>query len=186
MIGVFHAGIRFVGELLEQLDSATLTHNQLLVIANRDYGMGWTSLDQVRRRTTWLRVAGFLELRFDANLVITDAGRQLLARLENYRPDGVTDAEEAVQPTVELAAAPAPIEALLDGLTPQALAARRRTWGYIPGVAPIADVFTDLTRAATPDISRQAWVDRCSSEYRAAESSAMSTLSAFRSAGLIE
>lgn len=186
LIGVFHAGIRYVGELLEQLDSAALTHHQLLAIANQDYGLDWTSLDQVRRRTTWLRAAGFVELRWDLSLVITDSGRRLLARLDNYRPEEHIDDQAATRVNVELPSAPGPIQALLDGLAQPELEARRRSWGYIPGTAPIIETFRDFVQAATPNIARQAWIDRCKSNYGAAESSAITALSAFRTAGLVE
>lgn len=186
LIGVFHANIRFVGELLEQLDAAVLTHNQLLTIAGQDYGLDWGSLDQLRRRTGWLRAAGFVELNFDATLLITDDGRRLLARLDNYRPDRAGKNLDTVRPIFELPPAPTIIQNLLAGLSPSVLGARRRTWGYIPGTIPLVDAFKDLVKTSTPSISRQGWVEHCASVYGTAESSASSALSACRGAGLIE
>lgn len=87
-----HRHVRLVGELLGLLSDGPLSHDELRVSANSQYRMNWAALDQVRRRTTWLRASGHVEL-YDGTVHLTEAGVDLLAWLPLGEPeDGDVDA----------------------------------------------------------------------------------------------
>jgi hypothetical protein len=51
------------------------TPGELQTAAARDYGLEWRSLDQIRRRATWLRITGMIERQFDGRFILTEAGK---------------------------------------------------------------------------------------------------------------
>lgn len=185
LMGVFHSEIRFVGELLEQLESSQLTHSQLVGIAKDEFDLPWTSMDQVRRRTTWFRVTGFVELRYDNYLEITEAGRALLHRLINVPPKSARQ-EPDPKPRDVVLPDPSPrIKSFLSSFDQLALQNRKRLIGYVPGGSSIEAIRT-LTSAALPSISRNQWVELCADRYDLQEASALQALGSFRNTGLLE
>lgn len=54
LIGVLHANARFIGEALAAVGEG-VAHVELNRVAVEQYGLGWESLDQVRRRVYWQR-----------------------------------------------------------------------------------------------------------------------------------
>ncbi|TCK63788.1 hypothetical protein EDF27_2335 [Curtobacterium sp. PhB136] len=85
LVMLLHARVRFMGELLVQLVDRPLTHESLREVANEKYRMGWASLDQVRRRSNWLRATGMATL-FDGLLRLTPSGAEVLNALELGEP----------------------------------------------------------------------------------------------------
>ena len=80
-----HANVKFFGELLTAIGPES-TQADLLDVAKNTYGLNWTSLDPVRRRTSWLRSIGMVEL-WGQKVVRTSSGDQLLDQLELCLPD---------------------------------------------------------------------------------------------------
>ncbi|WP_433193983.1 hypothetical protein ACQP1G_35150 [Nocardia sp. CA-107356] len=187
LIGVFHSEIRFVGELLAQLENGPLTHGQLLDQAKSEYDLIWNSPDQVRRRTTWLRCAGFVELNFDNYLSITSGGRAFVARLENHPPSSSFENIDHLQkPVVELGSGSGEIREFLDSLSNEKLRERRRLIGYMPGSTLNLDGIKSLVTAASPSITKADWSNRCQEVFDVSHSSAMQALGSFRGAGLLQ
>src|SRR6185312_11165353 len=85
LAGYLHANIKFFGEVLEAIGPDT-TQADLLEIAKVSYALNWTSPDQVRRRTGWLRSLGMVEL-WGTKIVRTQSGDALLGQLELCSPD---------------------------------------------------------------------------------------------------
>jgi len=85
LVMLLHARVRFMGELLAQLVDRPLSHETLREVANEKYHMGWASLDQVRRRSNWLRATG-MAILFDGLLRLTPSGVELLNKLELGEP----------------------------------------------------------------------------------------------------
>ncbi|WP_280235208.1 hypothetical protein [Nocardia cyriacigeorgica] len=81
-----HRHVRLVGELLCLLSDGPRSHDELRVSANSQYCMNWAALDQVRKRTTWLRASGHVEL-YDGAVHLTAAGAALLDWLPLGKPD---------------------------------------------------------------------------------------------------
>ncbi|MFD5919692.1 hypothetical protein ACFVYP_18360 [Kitasatospora sp. NPDC058201] len=75
-----HDNVKYFGELLAEIGDST-TQNDLLEAAKSSYGLNWSSLDQVRRRTGWLRSLGMVEL-WGLRIVRTEAGDAFLASIE--------------------------------------------------------------------------------------------------------
>ncbi|GIF45005.1 hypothetical protein [Actinoplanes xinjiangensis] len=186
LIGVFHSEIRFLGELLEQLSAGELTHTQLMDIARTEYDLSWGSPDQVRRRTTWLRAGGFVELRFDNYLLITGDGRDLLGRLENRPPNSLSAEPERARTVPEIPAGAPEITAFLGSLDEEALRCRRRLIGYFPGGSSGPETMRRLVAAAAPSVSRDEWVALCGERFAIGETSALQSLASFRGVGLVK
>lgn len=186
LMGVFHSEIRFVGELLEQLESGSLTHGQLVQIAKSEYELPWNSMDQVRRRTTWFRAAGFLELRFDNYLDLTDSGQHLLHRLVNHPPKSVSQGSQPDPREVKLCEPHPAINKFLKSLDQQKLRNRRRLIGYMPGGTRGIEAVKSLMCAATPSISRDEWIKTCNTQFDISESSALQAIGSFRGVGLLK
>ncbi|WP_159041425.1 hypothetical protein [Streptomyces sp. WM4235] len=81
----FQNHVKFFGELLDSIGVDT-THADLLEIAKSSYGLAWNSLDQVRRRTGWLRSLGMVEL-WGQKVVRTADGDALLTSLPLCLPE---------------------------------------------------------------------------------------------------
>ncbi len=84
-IALLHSRIQFVGELLEIIREPR-TADEILSIANSDFGMRWDTKAQIESRLGWLRSGGMISSTDDGRLLVTDLGRALLQQLVLYRP----------------------------------------------------------------------------------------------------
>ncbi|MEH0529171.1 hypothetical protein QBA75_19180 [Streptomyces stelliscabiei] len=185
LIATFHANVRFVGELLAELDLAK-THSELNRVASDKYLLEWSTLDQVRRRTNWLRAAGLAELwKFENKLVLTDEGRQFNAQIHLVSP-GEIPGSSSVQPADFTLTTPSPkILAELETLDQDVLASRRAQWGYIAGGSSL-DNMRFLVNAFSPESSRSQFVRLCVDQLSIKESSAEQSLNTLRALGFVE
>lgn len=87
-VALLHGRVRFIGELLSVATSPKST-SEILLIANEQYGTGWTTQAQVDRRRGWLQSAGMLHVDESNRLVTTEDGRALVERLTLYDPQVV-------------------------------------------------------------------------------------------------
>lgn len=177
-----HARVRLVGELLSMLVSGPLSHEELRVLANSQYGMNWTALDQLRRRTTWLRASGHVEL-YGGEVHLTAGGNALLARLPLNAPEPSNlEAEIAVVP-----AHPA-IDELLAPLREQAHHHRTDAKSlFLPspeGIGPVT-VLRQAVSSAVPEVT-EADLDGLLRQYGLAEASARQARASLKMLGLIE
>jgi hypothetical protein len=183
LIAALHSRVRFVGELLSLLGESPKTHAQLNQAAAARYGLEWSTLDQVRRRTAWLRSAGVVELKFDNTLSLTSAGESLLLGLQitkklNQTPEPI---EQVVAPD-----AASWVSLALSGAA-DALAGRKPVVGYIPGTADSAiETLRRLVTAASPRIARSDFDRFCEAEFGIKPSSSAAALTTMRGAGLVE
>jgi hypothetical protein len=92
---LLHSRCQFVGELLELCEQPRST-DELLVMANKLYAMGWDTRAQVDRRRGWLQSAGMLSALDARRVQVTDAGKALLARLHLYPPISTSDSAKEV------------------------------------------------------------------------------------------
>lgn len=186
LIEVFHTHIRFVGELLRALKDGARSTRALNDIANTEYGMDWSTLDQVRRRVTWLALAGCVRYRTQKDLVITDRGEQLLEHLELGAPERPTAPPPAPDVFPE---PPAEIKALLDSLTPETLLSRNPVIGYIPGGASTGGVnqtLQSIVEAANPVVSKTDFISFVTKRFGISSSSYGALQTTLTSSGLIE
>ena len=95
LIAVMHSRVRFVGEMLEELREPKSVE-QLRQIAAR-YGFEWEKQTQINNRRGWLESAKLIT-GLSQRLELTDAGRDLVNRLEIFRPAAreAAQADEAI------------------------------------------------------------------------------------------
>ncbi|WP_448317539.1 hypothetical protein [Streptomyces sp. CO7] len=174
LIATLHAHVRFVGEILRILEDGEVGHEDLKNLANDRFALAWSSLDQLRRRTNWLRCAGLAELRFDNKLIITEAGRDFLSCVEVADPSRLPHSQHAVsdQP-IDIAQASEATQVVLDALNEESLKVRKSTIGYIPkGVNgdAVASLLA-LVSCAIPSVSRKDLYAFCQREFGSKDSS---------------
>ena len=86
LISVIHSNIRFVGEMLAELDEPKSVQ-ELHDLAAKKYGFNWkANYQEVDNRRNWLMSAKLVEHLSDNRMAITDTGRELLTKLEIFTP----------------------------------------------------------------------------------------------------
>ncbi|WP_143568780.1 restriction endonuclease [Streptomyces amritsarensis] len=182
LIAILHANIRFVGELVHEAREGC-TQSDLLTRAAEKYGCAWESLDQIRRRTAWLRAGGFVELDFRHDITPTESGLELVRRLELAEPKIGKRRAGKVDPVTELPAAHPLVRAQLDGPGRD----RKANIGYIP--RNDGDSFLTMrkfSKALTDDMSREEIDEFASAEFGLRPSSVASALGTLKAAGMVE
>ncbi|MFQ6331599.1 hypothetical protein ACLMAL_36515 (plasmid) [Nocardia sp. CWNU-33] len=177
-----HARVRLVGELLSMLKTSPLSHEELRVLANSQYGMNWTALDQLRRRTTWLRASGHVEL-YGGKVHLTAVGKTLLDWLPLNAPEPPNlEVEVTVSPAHPV------IGELLGPLRDQDHHSRTDAKSlFLPspeGVGPVA-VLRDAVSSAIPEATEVGLEDLLR-RYGLAEASARQARASLKMLGLIE
>ncbi|MFJ9966405.1 Lsr2 family DNA-binding protein [Streptomyces avermitilis] len=185
LIATFHSNVRFMGELLAELETPK-THSELNSVASEKYLLEWSTLDQVRRRTNWLRAAGLTELwKSENKLALTDEGRKFRDRIQLVTLGEIPGSSSA-QPVDFTLAPPSPkILAELETLDQSALASRKTQWGYIAGGSSL-DNIKFLVNAFSPESSRAHFVRLCVDQLSVKESSAEQSLNTLRALGFVE
>ena len=87
LIAIIHSRVKFVGEMLSELDQPKSTE-ELRQVAGR-YGLDWETHTQIDNRRGWLQSAKLIDGARN-ELGLTDAGRRLLSQLKNHDPDSST------------------------------------------------------------------------------------------------
>lgn len=183
----FHRNVRFFGELLTPLLDQPLSVRDLNGIAEKDYQLPWSTLDQTRRRINWFIDFGFVYYKTNLLIDITDAGRAYAPLL---LPGGPSRTVVPVQigPVEVKDPSPAIMNALED-LTPQDLASRSPILGYIPKGNGDLDAVRSielLVNSASPSISRADWISFCEKTFGMSEGSFGAALTTLTKSGLIE
>lgn len=177
-----HRHVRLVGELLALLSDGPRSHDELRLRANSRYGMNWTALDQLRRRTTWLRGSGHVEL-YDGKVHLTETGAALL----DWIPLGDPETGE-LDTAVSVACAPPVIDRILEPLHAGNHEGRSEARSlYLPspeGVGP-TEVLKAAVRVAVP-MAVEGDLDKLFQQYGLAEASARQARASLRLLGLIE
>ncbi|GAA0408256.1 hypothetical protein GCM10009530_70760 [Microbispora corallina] len=181
LVGHLHRHVRFFGEVLAQLADAPLSHDSLLECANQRYAMGWNALDQVRRRTNWLRGTGAVEL-YDGLVRITPKGEAMLTKLALGGPPA------AGTYTTKVGDRTGPIGNLLESLRTSGHASRKTAQSlYFPSPddrGPL-DFMATTVEYAIPEIQERILEDLIQSEFQSAPASTRQARASLVAAGLI-
>jgi hypothetical protein len=183
LISVLHSNIRFVGELLNESRQGR-TQNELLEIAADKYGCSWNTLDQIHRRTAWLRSGGFLELDFRRQVKPTAAGNQLCERLELAQPGAASRRPPMSAAVATLSPAHDLVGAALESTD---LSQRKPYIGYIPRSE--GDALRSLRKFSLElkEEKTREEIDRFASvEFGLRPASTASALNTLKNAGLVE
>lgn len=86
VIALIHRRVRFIGDMLAELQIAARSTSELRSIANSKYGFSLTTDSNISYRRGWLQSAEFIEVDPDKKLSITEAGRAFLTRLGGPPP----------------------------------------------------------------------------------------------------
>lgn len=188
LTSLLHSRIRFIGEALAAIANGARTSDQLLKVASDTYGLGWNSLDQVRRRVGWLRATGYVEKWNHFEVTATAAGLDLLSRLDLTDPSSISFPASEADATVMLPDATPLVAKLLEGLDEQALLGRKRNIGFVPAGMEGETLFESLRRLVTfcsPSIERSKFADVCGKELGLSNRSAETALGMLRATGLV-
>lgn len=187
LLAIFHRHVRYVGELLDTLRTAgSLTVRGLMETAATRYDLTWTTLDQARRRVTWLSCMGAVEYRTATLVALTDRGETLLSGLAL---DGPPDVDQSPPRPVEIKEPPAAIADLLTELTPTALESRHQILGYVPrgkGETDVVQALQALVNAASPSVSKAQLLAFAEKHFGVSESSFGAILTTLTKSGVIE
>lgn len=188
LLAALHRHIRFVGELLHELAAKPLATSELGRIANDRFSLEWSTLDQIRRRCSWLTSMGLVEYKTSKALGLTELGRELLPLLEQGGPEPQSARSHPAEP-VNIPPAPPRIAALLDAATQETLAGRDPVLGYIPRGNATLDAVSSLeilVNACVPSIPRAGLSELCSRTFGTGEGSFGAILTTLTKFGLIE
>jgi hypothetical protein len=186
LLTIFHRHIRYVGELLDTLRKAPLSVRDLMKVAADRYDLSWTTLDQARKRVTWLSCMNAVEYRTATLLAITERGESLLATLAL---DGPTKMDLPLLRPVETKDPPPSITDLVTALSPSALAARNPVLGYVPrgnGDADVVQALQALVNAASPATTKAELLTFAEEHFGVSESSFSAVLTMLTKSGFIE
>ena len=186
LIAIIHSHIRLIGEVLLLLHEAK-THGELNQLAEDKYGLSWTTRDQIRRRTTWLRAAGLLELWKQSNkVVMTEQGRVLCSQLALHDPEVIHSRAESDAAVNVVLGTPGPMLAKeLNLLDDALLASRKSQIGYIAGGTSV-EAIRRLVDLAMPGVERSEFVSYCIAHLKVKPSSAEQSLFTLIALGLVE
>ncbi|MDP9982948.1 hypothetical protein J2W14_002350 [Pseudarthrobacter oxydans] len=185
LLAIFHRHVRFVGELLHALEDGAKTVRELTNVAATEYQLQWTTLDQVRRRVTWLSVIGLTEYKTNTLVGLTDAGREMVPGLQLGGPERMA----RTAPAVAVPEPPQPIAELIKDLMPEVLAGRNPALGYIPrgnGETDLVQSLYLLVNAASPRISRADLLTFAQVTFGVSESSFSAVMTTLNKSGLLE
>lgn len=86
LIAIFHAHVRFIGEILKELTRESMSSRALLKIACEKYGFGWTTSGPIFNRTKWLEAVGFVK-SYSHKAHLSDRGKDFVVRLTVHEPE---------------------------------------------------------------------------------------------------
>ncbi|MGI5500842.1 restriction endonuclease [Lentzea sp. CA-135723] len=126
-----HANVKLFGELLAHINDQP-EDGDFLKLAQR-FSLSWTSLDQIRRRLSWLQALGMLERWGHAKLVVTERGKEFLGEVELATPESVApDLDPGGDEVADLPEPQPFLATALDACCAEELAERKVLIGYIP------------------------------------------------------
>ncbi|WP_171059365.1 restriction endonuclease [Arthrobacter crystallopoietes] len=186
LLAILHRHVRFVGELLHALTDGPKSVRELMDVAAAEFQLQWTTLDQVRRRVTWMSAMGLAEYKTNTLIGLTDAGREAVASLQLGGPERIS---RAVTSAVTVPELPQAIAALLGELSSEVLASRNPALGYIPrgnGETDLVESLYLLVNAASPSISRADLLTFAQKTFGVSESSFSAVMTTLNKSGLLE
>ncbi|MGH7869140.1 MAG: hypothetical protein ACREP9_16265 [Candidatus Dormibacteraceae bacterium] len=107
-----HANVKLFGELLASVEGVTT--KQAIMQISHDYGLHWSSTDQLYRRLGWMEFLGLLERWGSNKFVITERGQHFLSRISlTTKEEAIGSASSVDDGDVALPAAGETVAALL-------------------------------------------------------------------------
>jgi hypothetical protein len=181
LIKIFHEHARFVGEILNELKSGSLTQRKLLVLGRDKYGFGWTTPGPVHTRIKWMAAAGVVKTYSHA-VHLSESGLELLSTLSVYEPEaGISSPSDLRPPS-------APIDALMRRLD-ESLDARHRAGGLhisgLNGPSGISNIRAMVEACAGP-IEDRTLMDRAIELFGFGDPGAFAVVNSIKLIGLIE
>ncbi|MDP5227342.1 MULTISPECIES: hypothetical protein [Arthrobacter] len=178
---IMHSRLAYFGELLARVATSPATIEDLRRDAKDRYLMSWSSLDQVRRRTSWLQALGLIELWPDHLFRVTTVGTQVLEEIDLADPNDIQAAILESQSSTSLPATPPILAAALEECAPSA---RSLSWSYMTK-NPV-ETLSLITREALPGATKVQILEQVARHCDISESSAKSAVDSAGLLGLYE
>ncbi len=182
LIAIFHAHVRFIGELLHELTKESMSSPALLKIACEKYSFGWITSGPIYNRTKWLEAAGLVK-SYSHKVHLSDKGRQFLARLTVHEPEANVASPADLQP------APRAVEDLISKIETNPEIRSRAASLYIPRVktrnGQIEALRTIIETCASPTFD-EALVAKSATIFNASAMSAETVIRSLILIGLLE
>lgn len=171
LMAIFCANIRFMAELLVQLESP-LTTNELLNIANKDYKLNWDTKSEVGNRLTWFRQLNLVSFNdFKNTYYLTEEGKKFLENSSYVNPE---DIEVIGDKTINEVGVPVSSWAVnLIQMELEELIIRKPSVGYIPGsISEMCETFDGFIQLMYSNVNRETFLKYSQETYNIAISSA--------------
>lgn len=171
LMAVFCANIRFMGELLVQLETP-LTSNELLNIANKDYKLNWDTKSEVGNRLTWFRQIDLINFNdFKNTYYLTEKGKKFIENISYTNPDDIEIIGDITINEVEI-----PVSSWAENLIQIEIEEpiiRKPSVGYIPGSIPeMCETFGGFIQLLYSTINKETFLKYSQETYNIAVSSA--------------
>ncbi|MET8909491.1 hypothetical protein [Micromonospora sp. NPDC004551] len=182
LIGIIHAHVRFIGEILSEVSKRPLSQVKLHEIACANYGFGWRNKGPIHVRIKWLQAAGAVSV-YSHRVNITDKGREVLRSLSVYEPEATTISPADLQP------APRAIETLLSFLESTHEGRSRAAAFSIPNSSRNRgqlDAIRSVVETCASATDQNMLVDKIVSIFETGPTAAEKCVQSLKIAGLIE
>ncbi|GAA2773303.1 restriction endonuclease [Saccharopolyspora taberi] len=188
-----HDNVKLFGELLSRIERAR-SKDGFLAIAH-EFGLTWTSTDQLYRRVAWLEVLGLVERWAPNKFVVTERGREFLARAALVSPEEATGTTTSAADETETL--PEPGDIVLN-LTSKNSYSRKDIIGYIPrgrkapdrdstsGPQSPFDAIRNLLDLVGDGVGVEEYHRRCFSRLGLKKASATQTIQTMRQMGVMD
>ena len=178
---------RLLAESLQHISHEPVTVEDLDDYLRSAFHTDWKSLGGVRARTDWLDALGAIEAIPGRRWMITEVGKELLAKCDLVTPDALAIASDAAGPVEP---APAPIQELLnelaDGTRAQATRSTYNIWVPSPASRPNkVENLRVIVNAVVDPLDRAEFLEFITDTFNLRRSSVDSMLPFLRASGLI-
>jgi len=178
---IFHSRIAYFGEMLATIADAPALPGDLRADAVDSFGMTWDSMDQVRRRLSWLHAMGLVEDGPKRLHRITALGEKVLAETAVETADGIRAARAAVFSGAAIDPAPPAVAQVVAS----SLGNKRSLAAPYLTATPV-DALTELALEARNGSTKDAAAKRIATVYGISENSAKSFVDSAGTLGVYE
>ncbi|MFB4349586.1 restriction endonuclease [Microbacterium sp. CR_7] len=178
---IFHSRIAYFGEMLATIADTPVHAEDLRADAVDSFGMTWDSMDQVRRRLSWLHAMGLVEDGPKRLHRITALGKKVLSETAVETADSIRAARAEVSGRASIDPAPPAVAQIVAS----SLDNKRSLAAPYLTAAPV-DALTELALEALNGSTKDAAVKRIAVAHSISESSAKSFVDSAGALGLYE
>lgn len=154
LTAIFCANVRFIGELLINLDKPLMAV-EILEIANGKYNLNWDTKSEIGNRLTWFRQLDLVAFNELTNTYfLTDAGKDFVGNIKYVKPSDIETNEDSTIHEKEIPVSDWATQ--LVNLDQEELKVRKASIGYIPGnLKHICETFSGYIQLMFTNIDKE-------------------------------